>query len=128
MNSPFVKNFDELLLNITTDIQNGDIGFYMADDSNESIFDHLLVQKLKRKIDNQEISFWSIRDIKLKEELKGKGTFKTFFKALNAMNINLMFHDVINDRFYSFLMNNGYKVYHEVKYDQELTSCYKLMD
>jgi hypothetical protein len=124
--NPFIKDFDSLLNNIKEDIKSGESIFYVNDDSNESIFSKLLVQYLKREIDGQEIKFIAIRDIILKEESKGNGHFRKFFKELNSLNINLMFHDIISDKLYEFLIKQGYKVFNEVKYEAELTSCYKL--
>jgi hypothetical protein len=125
-NNPFIKNFDSLLEHIKSDIQSGESIFYVNDDSDESIFMKLLVQHLKREIDGEEIKFIAIRDITLKEEFKGNGHFRKFFKELNSLNINLIFHDIISDKLYEFLIKQGYEVFTEVKYEAELISCYKL--
>lgn len=124
--NPFIKDFDSLIENIKNDIQCEESIFYVNDDSYESIFAKLLVQSLKREMDGQEIKFLAIRDIALKEEFKGKGHFRKFFKELNSLNMNLMFHDIISDKLYEFLTNQGYETYKEVKYEAELISCYKL--
>ncbi len=127
-NNPFVKNLDELLANIRNDVQNGQIGFYLANDSKNSVFEKLLVQELKREVNGQQVSFLAIRDVRLKEELRGNGYFKAFFEQLNELNIPLMFHDVLNERLQNFLLKHDYKIYKEVKNEQELTSCYKMVD
>lgn len=124
--NPFIKNFDSLLENIKNDIQGGESSLYIADESDESIFIKLLVQPLKREISGKEIAFIAIRDITLKENFRGQGHFRKFFKELNSFNINLMFHDMINEQLYEFLIQQGYEVYKETKYQEELVSCYKL--
>src|SRR5579875_1513346 len=97
--NPFIKNFDSLLLNIQKDVDDGESSLYINDESSDSMFDRLLVQSLKREINGKEIKFLAIRDVTLKEEFRGKSFFTSFFKELNKLNIDLMFHDVINDRF-----------------------------
>jgi hypothetical protein len=114
------------LSNIQKDVDNGDSSLYINDESSESMFDRLLVQSLKRVINGKEIKFLAIRDIKLKEEFRGKNSFTSFFKELNKLNIDLMFHDVINDKFYKFLIKQNYQVFKEIKNGEELVSCYKL--
>lgn len=108
-------------------VQREEIGFYIRKEEEDSIFEKLLIQELNRFVDGKKVSFWAIRDIKIKEEIRGNGSFKAFCKELNALNINLMFHDILNERFYNFFLKNGYKVFTETKYDQELISCYKTM-
>jgi len=124
--NPFVKNFDQLLSNIKQDVQNNEHSLYIADESNDSIFSKVLVQRLTREINGKEVHFVAIRDVDLKENYKGKKLFTAFFKELNSLNINLMFHDIINDKFYSFIEKQGYKIFKEEKYGEELISLYKL--
>jgi hypothetical protein len=124
--NPFIKNFDSLLLNIQEDINNGESSLYINDESIDSMFSRLLVQSLKREINGQEVKFLAIRDVTLKENFRGKKLFTNFFTELNKLNIDLMFHDIINDRFYKFLIKQQYQVFKEIKNGEELTSCYKL--
>ncbi len=124
--NPFVKNFDELLSNIKEDIQNNEYSLYIADEGSDSIFTKVLVQRLTREINGKEIHFIAIRDVDLKENYKGKKLFTKFFKELNGLNINLIFHDIINEKFFKFLEKHNYHIFKEEKYGEELVSLYKL--
>lgn len=38
-----------------------------------------------------------------------------------------MFQDVVNPKLQAFLVNSGYKVMTEIKYDYQVINCYKLI-
>lgn len=127
MNSPFVKNFDELLENIQNDILNDNgISLYIASDKGDSIFEKLLVQELVRNINNIPTKFIAIRDIKLKENYKSQKYFTHFVEKLESVQYPIMYHDIVNDKLIPFFNKLGYKIFKEKKYEHEVTSMIKL--
>jgi hypothetical protein len=127
MNYPFVKNFEELFANIMKDIkEDGYVSLYIADKSEESIFEKILVQELKRNVKGKEISFVGIRNIVLKPNFKSKKLFTKFVENLETLNVPLMFHDIINEKLIPFFNKKGYSLYKEKKYEQLVTSMYKI--
>lgn len=125
MSNPFIRNFDELIVNIKNDINSGDSSLYIAKDDETSMIKELLVQNLERHINGKKITFLSIRNIVLKEDFKGKGYFSKFLMELESLNVNIMFHDVINPRLMNFLKTKNFKEYKEKKYEDEVISLYK---
>lgn len=127
MSHPFVKNFDELFLNIKNDVkEEGHVSLYIAEESEESIFEKVLVQELKRTIKGKEVSLIAIRNIILKPEFKSKNLFTEFVKNLESLNSPLIFHDIVNERLIPFFQKKGYQLFKEIKYEQSVISMYKL--
>lgn len=125
MSNPFVRNFDELIVNIKNDINSGESSLYIAKDDESSMIKELLVQNLERNINGKKVTFLAIRNIVLKEEFKGNGYFSKFLMELESLKINIMFHDVINPRLMNFLKTKNFKEYKEKKYEDEVISLYK---
>lgn len=127
MNSPFVINFDELFENIKSDIINdGYVSLYIAADKHDSMFEKLLVQELVRTINNQQIKFIAIREIKLKENYKSQKSFTHFVEKLETLHYPIMYHDIVNDKLIPFFDKLCYKIFKEKKYEHEVTSMIKL--
>ena len=125
MSNPFIRNFDELIVNIKNDINSGESSLYIAKDDESSMIKELLVQNLERNINGKKVTFLAIRNIVLKEEFKGNGYFSKFLMELESLNVNIMFHDVINSRLMNFLKTKNFKEYKEKKYEDEVISLYK---
>lgn len=127
MSHPFVKNFEELFLNICNDMkEEGHVSLYIADDSTKSIFEKVLVQELKRTIKGKEVSFIAIRNIVLKPEFKSQKLFTDFVEKLESLNSPIMFHDIVNEKLIPYFDKKGYHIFQDKKYEQIVTSMYKL--
>lgn len=127
MSHPFVKNFEQLFLNICNDMkEEGHVSLYIADDSEESIFEKVLVQELKRTIKGKEISFIAIRNIVLKPQFKSQKLFTEFVQKLESLNSPIMFHDIVNEKLIPYFEKKGYQIFQDKKYEQVVTSMYKL--
>lgn len=124
--SPFVTNFKELLLKIQENLESGRIGIYLTKDSDNSIFEELLVQELIRTIDGESVSFLAIRNIVLVEPCRGLKLLSNFLEELEKLNVNIMFHDTINSNLQKFLNARGYIEFKEQKYEHALNSMYLL--
>lgn len=126
MSNPFIKNFEHLFSSIRVDIkEKGQIsGCYIADES--GIFDNLLVQPLIRSIFSKEIKFTGVRNIVLKEQHKSKGLFTEFVNSLEALDIPIIYHDVVNSRLVPYFNKRDYKTYKDYKYEQQITSFYRI--
>lgn len=125
--NPFVKNFEQLLNNIQEDIKELPLitSLYIAKETPDSIFKELLVQCLKRTVKGKEIEFLAIRNVKLKEEYKGKKHFTNFVESLEKLPMPVLYHDVVNDKLIPFFENRKYQVLKETKNEHELISFYK---
>lgn len=126
MSNPFIRNFDELIINLKNDIKSKESSLYIAKDDENSMIKELLVQNLEREINGKKVSFIAIRNIVLKEEFKGKGYFSNFLIELENLRKNIMFHDVINNRLMIYLKSKNYHEYKEKKYEEEVISLYKV--
>lgn len=126
MSNPFIRNFDELIINLKNDIESKESSLYIAKDDENSMIKELLVQNLEREINDKKVSFIAIRNIVLKEEFKGKGYFSNFLIELENLKVNIMFHDVINSRLMIYLKSQNYHEYKEKKYEEEVISLYKV--
>ncbi len=126
MSNPFIRDFDELIINLKNDIKSKESSLYIAKDDENSMIKELLVQNLEREINGKKISFIAIRNIVLNEEFKGKGYFSKFLIELENLKVNIMFHDVINSRLMIYLKSQNYHEYKEKKYEEEVISLYKV--
>lgn len=126
MSNPFIRNFDELIINLKNDFESKESSLYIAKDDENSMIKELLVQNLEREINGKKVSFIAIRNIVLKEEFKGKGYFSNFLIELENLRKNIMFHDVINNRLMIYLKSKNYHEYKEKKYEEEVISLYKV--
>lgn len=127
MRNVFVKNFEELFLNISDDIKKeGHVSLYLESKSKESIFEKLLIQELKRNIDGKDVILIAIRNIELKPEFKSKKLFTNFVKNLELLKSPIIFHDLINERLVKFLSEKKYLLLEEKKYGEIVRSMYKM--
>lgn len=127
MNSPFVKNFEQLFQNIQSDIElDGNVSLYIASDKADSIFEKLLVQELVRTINNKQVKFLAVRNIVMKETYKEQKFFTKFVEQLETLQTPLMYHDVVNRRLIPFFQKKGYSLLEEKKYEENLISVYKI--
>lgn len=127
MNSPFVKNFEQLFQNIQSDIElDGNVSLYIASDKADSMFEKLLVQELVRTINNKQVRFLAVRNIVMKETYKEQKFFTKFVEQLETLKTPLMYHDVVNRRLIPFFQKKGYSLLEEKKYDENLISMYKI--
>jgi hypothetical protein len=117
--TPFAKDFSDIL-KATTD----DNPLLIAAD--DGMFSALLVQTLEREIINIPVKFFTIRNIVLEDEYKGKGLFSEFLQTLEETDVPIMFHDVVNARLAVFLESNGYSQHDQEKYGEKIISYYKL--
>jgi len=69
----------------------------------------MMVQRLNRDIDRVELSFLSIRDIRIDEDVQQKGIFTNLLSILESKGIPIMIDDIINDKLDDFLMKRGYR-------------------
>ena len=127
MNSPFVKNFEQLFQNIQSDIElDGNVSLYIASDKADSMFEKLLVQELVRTINNKQVRFLAVRNIVMKETYKEQKFFTKFVEQLETLQIPLMYHDVVNRSLIPFFQKKGYSLLEEKKYEESLISMYKI--
>lgn len=127
MNSPFVKNFEQLFQNIQSDIElDGNVSLYIASDKADSMFEKLLVQELVRTINNKQVRFLAVRNIVMKETYKEQKFFTKFVEQLETLQIPLMYHDVVNRSLIPFFQKKGYSLLKEKKYEESLISMYKI--
>lgn len=126
--NPFVKNLEELFFKIKQDIdQDSSIScLYIAKESDDSILEELLVQPLYRNINGKEITFLSIRNIKIKDEYKSRKLFTEFVDKIESLKIPILFHDIVNENLIPFFEKRGYKILKEKKYNNEIISMYML--
>ena len=92
----------------------------------KSLFEKLLVQELIRDINGKDESFLAIRNIVLKENLRHQGLLTVFLSELEKLNVNIMFHDVVNNKLLNFLEKREYLHLFEVKSEHPINSLYKM--
>lgn len=84
----------------------------------------MMVQRLKRVVDNVEQSFLSIRDIRIETASQQKGIFSNFLTILEQKNIPIMIDDIVNDKLDAFLMKRGYHAFVYEKYGEKVRARY----
>lgn len=125
--TPFVKNFNELIEKINSELKENNPNFlYINSDTEDSIFNELLVQSLERTINNKKVHFLAIRNISLKTKFRSTGLFDKFVQEIEFLNIPIMFHDIVNERLISYFRNKGYQFLFETKYNIRVDSMYKI--
>lgn len=91
---------------------------------NASPIEKMLVQRLNRVINNVEVSFLSVRDIKIEDKFQRQGIFSSFLDILESKGIPIMIDDIINDSLDNFLMKRGYQSYIYKKYEDDIRARY----
>ena len=122
--NPFISNFPQLLEKIKLDIQNHEDSLFI--NSDDGVFDKLFIQVLERRIKSKKIKFFAIRNISLKPEFVGLGLFSSFLSQLEELNINLLFHDVVNPNLKKYLLDRNYEILCEKKYECTVISLFKM--
>lgn len=89
-----------------------------------SPIEKMMVQRLKRVVNNVETSFLSIRDIRIEEASQQKGIFSNFLNILEQKGIPVMIDDIVNDKLDDFLMRRGYHAFIYEKYGEKVRARY----
>lgn len=114
--SDVLEAFESVTLDNYTDF------FMIVKDA--SPVEKMMVQRLKRVVNNVEQSFLSIRDIKIEESSQQKGIFSNFLSILESKGIPVMIDDIINDKLDEFLMKRGYHSFYYAKYENKIRARY----
>lgn len=91
-----------------------------------SPIEKMMVQRLKRVVNNVETSFLSIRDIRIEESSQQKGIFSRFLSILEDKGIPVMIDDIVNDKLDDFLMRRGYHAFIYEKYGEKVRARYSM--
>ena len=121
--SPFVKNFDELLIRIS---ESSDSILFINSNQEDCIFEELLIQSMVRFVNGQNIKFIAIRNIKLKQEFKNKGHFTKFIESLISLKRPLLIHDIVNDSLIDFFLKYNFGTLIDYKYDLKMLCMFKI--
>ena len=121
--SPFVKNFDELLIRIS---ESPDSVLFINSNQEDCIFEELLIQSMVRFVNGQSIKFIAIRNIKLKPEFKNKGQFTKFIESLISLKRPLLIHDIVNDSLIDFFLKYNFGTLIDYKYDLKMLCMFKI--
>jgi hypothetical protein len=89
-----------------------------------SPIEKMMVQRLKRVVNNVETSFLSIRDIRIEEASQQKGIFSSFLSILEKKGIPVMIDDIVNNKLDDFLMRRGYHAFTYEKYGEKVRARY----
>jgi hypothetical protein len=89
-----------------------------------SPIEKMMVQRLKRVVNNVETSFLSIRDIRIEESSQQKGIFSNFLSILEQKGIPVMIDDIVNNKLDDFLMRRGYHAFTYEKYGEKVRARY----
>lgn len=89
-----------------------------------SPIEKMMVQRLKRVVNNVETSFLSIRDIRIEDASQQKGIFSSFLSILEKKGIPVMIDDIVNDKLDDFLMRRGYHAFFYEKYGEKVRARY----
>lgn len=89
-----------------------------------SPIEKMMVQRLKRVVNNVETAFLSIRDIRIEEASQKKGIFSNFLSILEKKGIPVLIDDIVNDNLDDFLMRRGYHAFSYEKYDEKVRARY----
>lgn len=84
----------------------------------------MMVQRLKRVVNNVDTSFLSIRDIRIEKSFQQKGIFSSFLSILEKKSIPVMIDDIVNDKLDDFLMKRGYESFFYEKYGEKVRARY----
>lgn len=99
------------------------INFFMIVQEASPI-EKMMVQRLKRVVNNVDTSFLSIRDIRIEKSFQKKGIFSSFLSILEKKSIPVMIDDIVNDKLDDFLMKRGYESFFYEKYGEKVRARY----
>lgn len=123
MDTPFILHEDQILQHLRQ-LDNNNGYLFMADEN--GVFEELLIQPLQRTVYDGHHRFLGIKNIVYHKEYRGQGRFTAFLNQLEALRVPIMIHDIINPQLQAFLIQRGYQVFEDERYDEIVTSCYFL--
>ncbi len=125
--NPLASNFEECLEKIKYSLKNKDT-ILIIDNSNDvaCIFSELLIQTMKRNINNEEISFVAIRNVVLKPKYKSGGLFRNFICELEKLDTPILINDIVNENLKKFFIKKHYKEFIDYKNNEKIESAYKI--
>jgi len=98
--------------------------FFMV--SKNAPFQSLLIQNVKRNLNNKEISFLAIRDFKLLPEFQNQGIFSKTIAIIESKEIPFIVDDIINPMLDIWLTKRDYISLETEKYSHIIKSRYKI--
>lgn len=98
--------------------------FFMV--SKNSPFQSLLIQNVKRNLNNKEISFLAIRDFKLLPKFQNQGIFSKTIAIIESKEIPFIVDDIINPILDIWLTKRDYISLETEKYSHIIKSRYKI--
>lgn len=98
--------------------------FFMV--SKNAPFQSLLIQNVKRNLNNKEISFLAIRDFKLLPEFRNQGIFSKTIAIIESKEIPFIVDDIINPMLDIWLTKRDYISLETEKYSHIIKSRYKI--
>lgn len=123
MDTPFILHEDDILRHLHH-LDEHENYLFIADET--GVFEELLMQPLQRTVYDGHYRFLGIKNIVYHEQYRGQGRFTGFLCQLEALHIPIMIHDIINPQLQAFLVQRGYTVFEDERYDETITSCYLL--
>lgn len=89
-------------------------------------FQSLLIQNVKRNVNNKEISFLAIRDFKLLPDYQKQGIFSKVISIIESKKIPFIVDDIINPMLDIWLTKRDYISLETEKYSHIIKSRYKI--
>lgn len=89
--------------------------------------EELLIQDLKRTVNNKEYSFIALRNIKIREEYRSEGIFKQIINKLESLNKNIIIYDIVSDIILDYCKRDNYIEFIGIKNNQQIECRYKLI-
>lgn len=123
--NPFVNDFNELYTKLKESVSKDSFVFVNAESQN-SIFEKLLVQTLVRTINGNSIKFIGVRVVELKPEYKSNGEFTKFIDLLIGLKHPILIHDIVNDRLIEFFYERKFGLNTETKYGKTLLNMFRI--
>jgi hypothetical protein len=87
--------------------------------------ENLLIQDIKRTINDKEYSFIALKNIKVREGYRNKGIFKQVLSKLESFNKNIIIYDIISDIILDYCKRNNYIEFIDIKNNQQIECRYK---
>ena len=85
-----------------------------------------MLQPLVRTIEGSSQTFLALRNIAVKESMRGQGHFKNVLQHLLNSGHPLLMDDVVNAQLESYLQSKGWSQLKTQKYGDNITSYYKM--
>ena len=84
----------------------------------------ILIQSLVRNINGKDITFFTLRNMCIPENMRHKGFFKNVVNTMISTDRNIMFHDVVNDYLKDYFTKMEYTHFIDVKNYHKLDCWY----